>query len=246
MSDDIKKFDLQCSEEIQKMKSDKALRSQSFDYMNKISEFNYSYHFKWLGMPIIQFPQDIVAMQELLFETRPDFVVETGIARGGSLVFYSSMLEILGGGKVIGVDIDIRAHNRERIESHPMSKNICLIEGSSTDVDVIAQINEIIAANNLQKGLVVLDSLHTHEHTLNELRLYSEFVKSGSYLVVFDTVIEYLNDDNIGDRPWRKGNSPMTAVHEFLSENDRFIIDEAIESKLLITTCPSGFLKCVK
>lgn len=246
MKDDTGKFNNKCQNEIQNMIKDKKLRSESFDFLNKIERYKYSYHFKWMGMPIIQFPQDIIAMQELVFEIKPDFIIETGVARGGSLIFYSSMLELISGGKVIGIDIDIREHNRIRIENHPMNKNICLIEGSSTADYVISQIDEIISKNNLKKGLVVLDSMHSHSHTLDELRRYNKYVRKGSYLVVFDTVIEYLNDENIGDRPWGKGDNPMTAVFEFIKENDRFMIDEKLESKLLITVCPNGFLKCIK
>jgi cephalosporin hydroxylase len=247
MKDDIIAFEKQCDNEIQAMVDDSDLRETSLDYLNRVAKHNYAYHFKWMGMPIIQFPQDIIAMQELIFQIKPDYIIETGIARGGSLVFYASMLELLGNrGKVIGVDIDIRNHNKKRIESHPMNKNITLIQGSSTDNDVIAQIDEVIAANNFTKGLVVLDSLHTHAHVLEELRLYNKYVGKGSYLVAFDTVIEYLTEENIGKKPWGKGDNPFTAVYEFLKENDRFIIDEAIESKLLVTVCPSGFLKCIK
>ena len=191
MNDDTLQFENNCKQEIEKMKHTPSLKDKSFSYLNEITRHNYCYHFKWLGMPIIQYPQDIIAMQELIFDIKPDFIVETGIARGGSLVFYSSMLELLGGDnkKVIGVDIDIRPHNRTRIESHPLYKNICLIEGDATHEGVIQQIDEIIAANGLKKGLVVLDSMHTHDHVLKELRLYNKYVKSGSYLVVFDTIV---------------------------------------------------------
>ena len=249
MSDDIKDFELQCTNEIKAMKQDSTLREKSIDYLNRVGEHKYSYHFKWMGLPIIQFPQDIVAMQEIIWDIKPDFIVETGVARGGSIVFYASMLELLHGErnkKVIGIDIGIRAHNRKRIENHAMYKNICLIEGSSTDSDVIVQIDEIIAKHGLKKGLVILDSMHTHDHVLHELRCYNKYVNKDSYLVVFDTVIEYMPEESIGNRPWGKGNSPKTAVDVFLKENDRFIIDEDIDSKLLITTNPSGYLRCVK
>jgi cephalosporin hydroxylase len=249
MKDDTKAFELQCEKKILEMVQDKQLRKESFDYMNAVSLYNYSYHFKWMGLPIIQYPQDIIAMQELIFALKPDFIIETGVARGGSLVFYSSMLELLGGDnnkKVIGVDIDIREHNRKRLESHPMYKNICLVEGSSIDSEVIAEIDRIISENNLKKGIVVLDSMHSHAHVLDELRLYNKYVEKDSYLVVFDTVVEYMPEDSFPDRPWGVGDNPMTAVEAFLKENDRFVIDEAIESKLLITVAPKGYLKCVK
>jgi len=246
MIDDTMDFERQCNNEIQLMKKDLKLRKESLNYLNKVENYKYSYHFKWMGLPIIQYPQDIIAMQELIYLIKPDFIIETGVARGGSLIFYSSMLELLGGGKVLGVDIDIREHNRKKIENHQMNKNIILIEGSSTDENVIKQIDTIISENNLQKGLVVLDSLHTHKHVLEELRLYCKYVKKGSYLIAFDTIIEHFSEDNITNRPWSRGNSPKTAVYEFLKENERFIIDEEIESKLLLTVCPSGYLKCIK
>ena len=248
MKDDTKDFELQCEKEIFAMMQDKKLMNKSLEYLNMTAEYNYSYHFKWMGLPIIQYPQDIISMQEIIFEVKPDFIIETGVARGGSIVFYASMLELFceGNKKVIGIDIDIREHNRRKIENHAMYKNICLIEGSSINNGVIAQVDAIIEKNNLKKGLVVLDSLHTHAHVLEELRLYSKYVKKGSYLVVFDTAIEYVTPQNFNNRPWAKGNNPKTAVDAFLKENNRFAVDENIENKLLITTCPSGYLRCVK
>ncbi|PSB00899.1 cephalosporin hydroxylase family protein [Merismopedia glauca] len=205
----------------------------------------YSYNFTWMGRPIIQYPQDIVAMQEIIWQIQPDLIVDTGIAHGGSLVFYASMLELIGNnGQVLGIDIDIRSHNRVEIEKHPMYKRISMIEGSSIDEKVAAAVYEF--AKGKQRILVTLDSNHTHDHVLRELELYSPLVTKGSYLVVFDTAVEDLPDDFFPDRPWGKGNNPKTAVWEFLKTNERFEIDRSIESKLLITVAPDGYLKCIK
>jgi cephalosporin hydroxylase len=204
----------------------------------------YSYGFTWMGRPIIQYPQDIVAMQELIWKVQPDLIVETGIAHGGSLVFYASMLELLGGnGKVVGVDIDIREHNRVAIEAHPMFKRIELIQGSSIDGAIVDEVKRRAAGR--QRIMVVLDSNHTHDHVLAELRAYSPLVTKDSYLVVFDTVVEDMPDEFFPDRPWRRGNSPKTAVWKFLEECSRFQIDKAIDQRLLITVSPDGFLRCV-
>jgi len=172
-------------------------------------------------------------------------IIETGIAHGGSLIFYASMLELLGGnGVVLGIDIDIRQHNRIEIERHPMFKRITMIQGSAIDEEVVKQVYEF--AKDRKQILVALDSNHTRNHVLKELQLYSPLVTKGSYLVVFDTIIEDMQEDFFPDRPWGKGNNPRTAVREFLKTNDRFIIDKDIENKLLITVAPDGYLKCVK
>lgn len=222
-----------------------ALHSLSLQWIVESSRRRYSYHFTWLGRPIIQFPQDIIAMQEIIWHVRPELIIETGIAHGGSLVFYASMLELLGGdGRVLGIDIDIRPHNRTAIRTHPLAKRITLIEGSSTDPDIVGRVYDL--AKGKTPVLVALDSNHTHDHVLRELELYAPLVTKGSYLVVFDTVIEDMPDDFFPDRPWGKGNNPWTAVRAFLETNDRFVIDREIEDKLLITVAPGGYLKCVK
>jgi cephalosporin hydroxylase len=198
-----------------------------------------------MGRPIIQFPQDIIAMQEIVWKVRPQLVVETGIAHGGSLIFYASMLELLGGdGVVLGIDIDIRAHNRAEIEKHPMFKRIKMIEGSSVDENVVSQVYEF--AKDKTPTLVVLDSMHTHDHVLKELNAYSPLVTKDSYIVAFDTVVEDMPDNFFQDRPWGKGNNPKTAVWEFLKSNDQFEIDKEIDEKLLITVAPDGYLKRIK
>lgn len=208
-----------------------------------VVKHRYVYNFSWLGRPIIQFPQDVMAVQEILWQVRPDLVVETGVARGGSIVLSASILELVGHGEVLGIDIEIRPHNRRTIEAHPLSKRIRLIEGSSTDPAVV---DEVRAAAAGRSGVVViLDSLHTHEHVLEELRLYSPLVGKGSYLIAFDTAIDDVPGDAFPDRPWGKGNNPKTAVREFLQENPRFEVDRALEDRLGITSAPEGFLRCI-
>lgn len=205
----------------------------------------YSYNFFWLGRPVIQYPQDIMAMQEIIWRVKPDLIIETGIAHGGSLIFSASMLELIGGeGRVLGIDIDIRKHNRVEIEKHPMYKRIDMLEGSSIDEKIAEQVYDF--AKGKKQIMLFLDSMHTHDHVLRELQLYSPLVSKGSYMVVFDTIIEDMPDDFFPDRPWGKENNPKTAVYEYLKSTDRFEIDKEMESKLLITVSPDGFLKCVK
>ena len=232
-------------EEADRMAKDQRMRDLGLSFVADTARYKYSYNFTWLGCPIIQLPQDIMAMQEIMWRVRPDLVIETGIAHGGSIIFYASMLELLGGaGQVLGIDIDIREHNRVQIEEHRMSSRIKMIEGSSTDDSVIRQVRDV--AEGKTRVLVTLDSNHTHDHVLRELELYSPLVTKGSYLVVFDTTIEDMPEGFFPDRPWGKGNNPKTAVWEFLKTNDRFQIDKEIESKLLITVALDGYLKCVK
>ncbi len=239
------KFETEKKVAIENMVSDKNLQTLTNNWFIESCKHQYSYNFTWLGRPIIQFPQDMIAMQEIIWQVRPDLIIETGIAHGGSLIFHASMLELLGGdGQVLGIDIDIREHNRVEIEKHPMYKRIDMIEGSSIDEDIAKQVHGF--AKDKKQILVLLDSMHTHDHVLKELQLYSPLVTKGSYLVVFDTIIEDMPDDFFDDRPWGKGNNPKTAVWEFLKTNDRFEIDKEMENKLLITVAPDGYLKCVK
>ncbi|MBI5569400.1 MAG: cephalosporin hydroxylase family protein [Desulfomonile tiedjei] len=227
------------------MAGDERLRQVRMEIYRSMVIYKYSYNFTWFGRPIIQCPQDIVAMQEIIWNVKPDLIVETGIAHGGSLVFYASLLEAIGGaGEVVGVDIEIRDHNRKAIETHSMAKRIRMIEGSSVADRAVEQVYE--AAAGKERVLVALDSNHTHEHVLKELTLYSPLVTEGSYLVVFDTIIEDLPDGLFPDRPWSKGNNPKTAVREFLKTNDRFAVDRDLETKLLFTVAPEGYLKCIK
>jgi cephalosporin hydroxylase len=205
----------------------------------------YSYNFSWLGRPIIQYPQDIVALAEIVWSVRPELIVETGVAHGGSAVFFASMLELLGGkGLVAAIDIDIRAHNRAAIEAHPLASRIRLIEGSSIDPRVVREVEDM--ARGKRSVMVVLDSDHTHAHVSAELAAYAPLVTLGSYVVVMDTVVEFLGDAEQPNRPWGKGNNPWTAVQAFLASDSRFALDHAIEEKLLITAAPGGYLRRVK
>jgi cephalosporin hydroxylase len=180
----------------------------------------YVYSFTWLGRPIIQLPDDMMRMPELIFQVKPTVIIETGIAHGGSLIYYASLLKMMGKGRVIGIDVDIREHNREAIETHPLSHRIELIQGSSIDKKVVEQAKSHIKSGD--RVMVILDSNHTHDHVLEELRLYSSFVTKDCYLAVMDTVVEDMPEDYFSDRPWGKGDNPKTAVHEFLKTNNRF------------------------
>jgi cephalosporin hydroxylase len=227
---------------IRAMAADPEVRRAARDLMSATLKYRYSYNFSWLERPVIQFPPDVLAMQELIWRLRPARIVETGIAHGGSLVLSASILELIGGeGRVIGVDVDIREHNRRAIESHPLAHRIQLVPGSSVDGAVVADVRDRVGAAS--PVLVVLDSMHTHDHVLRELRAYAPLVTPGSYLVVFDTVIEDLPEDAYPDRPWGRGNNPKTAVHAFLADDDRFELDREIEARLLFTAAPDGFLR---
>lgn len=221
------------------------IRALSLSWMVQTARYKYTYGFEWLGRPVIQFPQDLMAMQEIIWRTKPDLIVETGIAHGGSLVFYASMLQLLGGDRrVVGIDVEIRPHNRSAIEAHPMASRITMVEGSSTDERTVAEVGRL--AEGRSTVLVALDSNHTHDHVLAELRLYSPLVTAGSYLVVFDTIVEDMPEDFFPDRPWSVGNNPKTAVRAFLAETDRFEVDVELERKLLISVAPEGYLRCVR
>jgi len=225
------------------MAADPAMQAATRDFFLRSCEHKYSYNFSWLGRPIIQYPQDLMAMQEIIWTVRPRLIVETGIAHGGSLVFYASMLELVGGeSHVLGIDVEIRPHNRKALEQHALFKRISLIEGSSTDEAVARQVRERCQP----PVLMVLDSNHTHAHVLRELELYAPLVTRGSYLVVFDTVVEDMLADCFPDRPWGPGNNPGTAVRAFLETTDRFVVDREIEDKLQLTVAPGGYLKCIK
>lgn len=250
-------FKKECTEEIAVQGADLTLARASRQWIDLANPRKYSYHFSWQGRPIIQYPQDMVAMQEIIWSVRPDLVIETGIAHGGSLVFSASMLaqldicDAIEAGanfnpkesrrKVLGIDIDIRAHNRAAIEAHPMASRIQMIQGSSIAPDIIAQV-QAVAANH-SRVLVCLDSNHTHAHVLAELQAYAPLTSVGSYCVVFDTLIEDMPADMFPDRPWGPGNNPKTAVHEYLRGHPEFEIDKSIQHKLLITVAPDGYLK---
>lgn len=242
----IEEFQQQVANNITGLKTDADLQALSRIWVREIAAYQYAYNFSWMGRPIIQFPQDMMALQEIVWNAKPDLIIETGIAHGGSLIYSASLLEMMGGdGKVLGIDIDIREHNRKEIEAHPMFKRIEMIEGSSIDEDIADQVAK--RAEGCKSVMVLLDSNHTHEHVLRELELYSPLVTKGNYLVVYDTLVEdmpaHLQPDN---RPWGIGNNPKTAVFEFLKSNDRFEIDKELEAKILITVAPDGWLRCVK
>nr|WP_246785402.1 cephalosporin hydroxylase family protein [Bradyrhizobium sp. cir1] len=215
--------------------------------MDRANRAKYSYHFEWMGRPIIQYPQDILAVQEIIWSVKPDLIIETGIAHGGSLIFSASMLElnaISGGPKdaeVLGIDIDIRAHNRAAVEAHPMARRISMIEGSSVAPEVIAAVRAKAAGK--RSVLVMLDSNHTHDHVIAELDAFAHLATVGSYCIVFDTVIEDMPADAFADRPWGRGNNAKTAVFEFLEQHPEFEIDKSIQNKLLVTVAPDGYLK---
>ena len=198
-----------------RMSQDEEVRDLSQRWFRAVSRYQYSYHFKWLGRPVIQFPHDLIAIQEIVWAVQPDLIVETGIARGGSLVFYASLLQLMGGDRrVIGIDVEIRSHNRVALKSHPLFPRMTLLEGSSTDPRVVAAVHEIAAER--PRVLVVLDSLHTHDHVLAELEAYAPLVGPPSYLIALDTIIEDMPGDFSANRPWGPGNNPKTAVRAFL------------------------------
>ena len=244
-------------EEAREMAANHDVKRLTQSWMEVATKFNYSYHFEWLGRPIIQFPQDMVAVQEIIWNVKPDLIIETGIARGGSLVLSASILALLDlsehlnlteshvGGiqkrKVIGIDIDVREHNRVALEEHPLFPWIEIVEGSSVSPDVVAGVRE--EAEKFENVLVMLDSNHTHEHVLAELMAYSSMVSSGSYLIVFDSVVEDMPENFYPNRPWGKGDNPKTAVHEFLEQNRGFQLDHTLQNKLLISVCPDGFMR---
>jgi cephalosporin hydroxylase len=230
---------------VRQMANDPEIHRLGIDFLVHTAKYKYSYNFSWLGRPVIQFPQDLIALQEIIWKVKPELVIETGIAHGGSLIFFASMLELIGGiGHVLGIDVEIRDHNRLEIENHPMSKRISMIEGSSIDPTVAQKVYAL--ARRKQSVLVVLDSNHTHDHVSAELALYSKLVTEGSYLIVLDTAIEDMPDNSFPDRTWGKGNNPKTAVWQFLRSTDRFRVDKEIENKLVLTVAPDGYLKCIK
>jgi len=236
------------------------LQKASLEFIKHSFKSQYSYNFSHMGRPIIQYPQDIVAMQELIWLVKPDLIIETGIAHGGSLIMNASLLAILDycdavecnkmidtkkpKRRVLGIDVDIREHNRIAIEEHPMSNRIDMIQGSSISKDVIDEVTSY--SKEYSKVMLCLDSNHAHNHVLSELVAYSPLVSVGSYCVVFDTIIEDLPANSFLDRPWGKGDNPKTAVNKFLIEHPNFAIDKSINNKLLISAAPDGYLKRIK
>lgn len=253
-------FETEKNERIAALSSFGDLQAMAAGFMRNSTQPKYSYNFAWQGRPIIQYPQDIVAMQELIWSVQPDLIIETGIAHGGSLIFSASMLALLdmcdainrgqtidpaqSKRKVLGIDIDIRAHNRSAIQAHPMASRIQMIQGSSIAADIVHQVHAI--AGNYQKIMVCLDSNHTHEHVLAELEAYAPLTSMDSYCVVFDTVVEDLPKELFPDRPWGPGDNPKTAVWKYINAHPEFVIDKQIHEKLLLTVAPDGYLKRVR
>lgn len=251
------KFKAQGDVEVAAMASDESLQTITQKWLEAATVHNYSYHFEWMGRPIIQFPQDIVALQETIWSVKPDLIIETGIAHGGSLVLSASILALLdlvdlgrGEGltptstparKVLGIDIDVRRHNRDSLDNHAMRPWIEMIEGSSVDPDVVSRVHNY--ASKFNRILVMLDSNHTEEHVLSELEAYCSLVSPESYIIVYDTVIEHMPTHFYPDRSWGRGNNPKTAVKAFLENHPEFEIDAGHQKKLLISVCPDGFLR---
>ena len=245
MSNPIQAFVEERAQRVSNNKNNESLQEAAVAFNVESNRAQYSYNFSWMGRPIIQYPQDMIAMQEIIWEIKPDYIIETGIAHGGSLIYYASLLELIGHGEVIGIDIDIREHNRKEIEAHPMMKRIKMLQGSSIDKTNVEEIKNLVGDN--KKIIVCLDSNHTHEHVMSELELYSPFVSLGSYIIVFDTIVEDLPEGYFSQkRPWGISNNPKTAVQQFLKENDNFVVDEQIDNKLLISVAPQGYLKRIK
>ncbi len=250
-------FETECAQEIQALGLSTEAASATDRWMHEATLHKYSYHFHALGRPIIQYPQDIVAMQELIWEVKPDLVIETGIAHGGSLIMNAAMLSMIEYCEaveqgvlldpsapkrmVLGIDIDIREHNRAAIEAHPMAGRIQMLQGSSIEPEMVQKVKEIASGYN--RIMVCLDSNHTHDHVLAELNAYASLTSVGSYCVVFDTIVEDLAAELCPDRPWGPGDNPKTAVHQFLQSDKKFVIDQAITDKLQITVAPDGYLK---
>ena len=257
MTDPIHQFTQERDKQITSYPLDTAFVAQSQAWLESSMRRRYVYNFDWLGRPIIQYPQDMVAMQELVWVTRPDLIIETGIAHGGSLVLSASLLAMLdycdaaksgslldpraGKRKVLGIDIDIRAHNRAAIEAHPIAHKIAMIQGSSIAPDVIAQVHEY--ARDFKRIMICLDSNHTHEHALAELNAYASLTSNGCYCIVFDSFVEDMSEDLFPDRPWGPGDNPKTAIWEYLKTHPEFEIDTILHNKLQITVAPDGYLK---
>lgn len=253
----VSQFDEERRQRLTEYQADSDFQSLSRNWLQASMARKYVYNFDWMGRPIIQYPQDMVAMQELVWTVRPDLIIETGIAHGGSLVLSASLLALLdmtdaieagvafdprqSARKVLGIDIDIRQHNRTAIESHPMSSRIQMLQGSSIDPALVENVHKI--AKDYKRVMVCLDSMHTHDHVLGELKAYAPLVTKGSYCVVFDTFVEDMPEGFFPDRPWNPGNNPKTAVHEWLADNAQFEIDHEIQSKIMVTVTPDGFLR---
>ena len=245
MSDDRKSFETHTRQQCLALGEDHALFERTIDTLVELDRYDYSYLWSWLGLPIIQMPADVLATQEVIWATKPNVIVETGIARGGSIIFLASMLQLLGRGMVIGVDVDIRIYNRQSIEDHPLAHRVKMIEGGSTDDNTLARVKTLIPEG--AKVMVILDSNHSREHVLSELRAYGPLVTSGQYLVVADTLLGRSRPDQTPRKRsvvCEPGNEPLTALRQYLGETDRFEVDPVINGKLVISSSPGGYVRC--
>jgi cephalosporin hydroxylase len=243
--DPVEQFFSERRADIRAMGADPELRAKSIDWMIHADKYKYTYNFTWLGRPIIKFPNDMIAQQEIVWRTKPDLIIETGIAHGGSIIFSASLLELIGRGRVVGIDIDIRKHNRAEIEAHPMSKRITMLEGGSTSPEIFRQVEAL--AQEATSVLVILDSHHTHEHVYQELQLYANLVTVGNYVILPDTFIEFFPKGYYAaNRPWDVGNNPWTAMKQFLSTRSDFELDHEPVHKCMITESFDGYLKRIK
>jgi cephalosporin hydroxylase len=238
--DDRVEFEAEKRAQAAAMAADPGLGRHARDLVIESDRYSYSYQWTWLGLPVIQMPPDIVALQEVIWATRPQVIVETGVARGGSVILSGSLLELIGEGEVVGVDIEIRPHNRQAIEEHPLAHRVHLIEGSSIDPQIVEQVRRRVG--EAERVLVVLDSNHTHEHVLAELEAYAGLVTPGQYLIVADTVVEDIPAQTHRPRPWGPGNNPRTAMDAFLATHPEFSPDPYLNAKLLLTSSPGGYL----
>lgn len=244
MNDDRSEFARMQSQMCKQMGKDEGLFKKNLEFLLELEKYKYSYLWNWLGVPIIQMPADIMATQEVIFETKPDIIIETGVARGGSVIFMAAMQKLLGDGIVIGVDIDIRQHNRDSIENSLFSDRIKLIEGPSTDPNILKNISTYIKKDS--KVMVVLDSDHSRKHVLNECLSYSKFVTKGNYLIVADTLMGFYDEENAPKERsmhWFAGNEPLSAIKDFFDENNNFIVDPEINGKLVLSSSPRGYLR---
>jgi cephalosporin hydroxylase len=242
--DDRKEFEDERSRQSRAMGRDVDVFQQSLKLITALDAYDYSYLWSWMGVPIIQMPADVMATQEVIWATKPDVIIETGVARGGSVLFMASLLEILGKGKVIGVDIDIRAHNREAIQTHPMSKRVVLVEGGSVDEGTLARVRAEIPDG--ASVMVVLDSDHSRKHVLAECRAYGPMVTPGCYMVVADTLVGHVTEENAPrkrSKVWFKGDEPLSALQDYMAETNRFEVDEALNGKLVMSSSPGGYVR---
>ena len=247
VKDDRQEFEAHKEKMCLALGSDNEAFRQSVDALVTLDKYDYSYLWSFLGVPIIQMPADVMATQEVIWTTKPDVIIETGVARGGSMIMMAAMLKLIGKGKVIGVDIDIRAHNREAIETHPMSPLIELIEGPSTAPETLARVKAAIPAG--ASVMVVLDSDHSRDHVLDELRHYGPMVTEGQFLVVADTLlgrVEAAQTPTKRSKIWHPGDEPLTALNTYLAENDRFQPDAILNGKLVFSSSPGGYVRCIR